>query len=225
MAVPDLPELPKRPGGQKRQGKRKPRVTTSREWIERGPLAPWMYAYAQWLAEHPEAVLRRPGGGQVKRGRPRTWERTAAASRFARRKIRTMAVGLLESREDFRAYFQRLRDDAQFLAREIARQKIAKNLEVRDVALDRAAGRVEMPDGTVTYGKMDVKAVEQFTRPYVELAFPKKLAEEEQKPRIVLHLGSGESKKLLGLAETDDIQDVSFEVIETPKLLEGGEED
>ena len=222
----DIPGVPYEP----RKSPKNPRsrVTTSLGWIERGPLAPWMYRYAMWLAEHPDAVLSTPGfrGGQ--RGHPTVSERTAKASLEAKRRIRTRAITTLEQRPDFRAYFEKLRGDVAFLAREVARKRITKNLEARDAALDAAAGRIEMPDGTTRYIVADVKAVEQLTRPYLELAFPKKEREGEQKPTVVIHLGGKDAARALGLTAEgllSEASDVEYEVIPNEKRLESGEEE
>jgi hypothetical protein len=201
------------------------RVTTSIEWIERGPLAPWMYSYCLWLAQDPNAVLVKPDGHRLRRHGPTTQERTAKAGLLSKRKIPQRYIRALESREDFRAYFDKLRADHAFLAREHAKQKIVKNLEMRDLALDRATGRVEMPDGTVKHGEVDIKAVEQLTRPYVELAFPKKEPEGEKAPRVVIHLGGQALQQLMGAPQQVEATDVEFEVLENPKALESGEED
>lgn len=208
----------------------KPRKTTSKAWIERGPLAPWMLGYAQWLAQHPEATLSvaRVGKERWYRPPPKAAERSAKANKLARRVIPMNWLTLLERRPDFVDYFEKLRADAQFLARELARQHIAKNLEVRDVALDRASGLIVMPDGTKSYGAMDYKAVETFTRPILEMAFPKKVDSAPQAPRVTINIGgaSAETRALLArVLETPDeeISDVEFEVIET-KQLDAGEE-
>ena len=194
--------------------KRKPtkrRVTTSKQWIERGPLAPWMYHYAQWLAEHPGAILARVGLVNHRRSPPTQQDRTAQASRCARRKITRALVVSLERRADFVDYFEKLRADAQFLARELLRGKISKNLEARDKGLDMAV--------TVS----DHKAIEHYTRPFVELGFPKKAEKEDAAPRITINIGSADAKTLLAkvLDEPDEVQDVEYEVIEPHQLTDG----
>src|SRR5512145_248814 len=109
----DIPGIPM----PERKPPRKPRrVTTSIHWIEKGPLAPWMYAYAQWLAQDPDAVLVKPDGYRLRRNGPAVSERTAKAGWISKRKISSRYITAMESREDFRAYFQKLRDDHHFLA-------------------------------------------------------------------------------------------------------------
>jgi hypothetical protein len=144
----------------------------------------------------------------------------------AKRKISSPLLTKLEQREDFRAHFTKLREDASFLAREAMRGKITKSVEARDAALDAASGRIEMPDGSVKYIVQDPKAVDALTRWVPELAFPKKTNEGEKPPTIVLHLGGQSAAKLLGVGPTDeDVPDVEYEVIENEKLLEAGDED
>lgn len=209
--------------------KRLARKTTSKHWIERGPLAPWMHAYLQWLAGHPEATLSRAmiNGERVGRRFPSTIERSVMVNKLARRKIPVTSIQVLERRPDSVAYFEKLRSDAQFLAKEIARKSIAKNLEVRDLALDRASGKIEMPDGSVTYGTMDIKAIETFTRPFVDMAFPKKAEAETVSPRITINIGAGspETKALLArVLGEEDIPEIEYEII-PPKRIEGDSED
>jgi hypothetical protein len=202
--------------------KKKPprRVTTSKTWVERGPLAPWMLRYATWLATHPDAELsraKRPGEKAVVRGRPYTSERTAAASLIAKRVIHKDLVQTLERREDFIRYYTKVREDAVFLARELGKQQIARSFEAR----------AQGPEWAME--AKDHKSVDLYTRPMLDVAFPKKHEGEQAAPRITINLvGSGsDAKALLGkvLAPAEEVQDVEWEPIETEKLLESGEEE
>lgn len=223
----------------------KRRVTTSKAWIQKGPIAPWMREYIQWLANHPSAVLSQPrpkGTPPVRRGPPTVSERTAAASKFARRKITTRMITDLEQRRDIVEYFDKLRADAQFLAREMMQRDLAENIEARREGLRQARGFVkaevehtdpETGEKTIEVKEMfsafavDHRAIKGYTDWVPEVAFPKKTDDKQAAPRITINIGPGnsETKALLGkvLSEEEDIQDVEFEVIE-PKQLEAGDE-
>jgi hypothetical protein len=216
-----IPGVPYR----RRKSPKQRRVTTSPQWIAQGPLAPWMLRYAQWLIQQPEAELAIPNKGSRKRMGPRISERTAYASLTAKRRITKEYINVLEQRADFRDYFDKCRADVAFLTKELMKRSIHVAVEAREEALGRASGRIEMPDGTVQYGTMDIKAVNDLTRWVPEVAFPKKDATAEKPPTIVLHLGDGASRKLLGTLGQEEPQDVEYEVIENQKLLTDGEED
>jgi hypothetical protein len=222
---------------EKRKKRKKPRVTTSLTWIQRGPLAPWMYKYLQWLAQQPEAVLSRKlePGQRAPLGRPRpyTQERTAAASKFACRGITQRMIRELEQRKDAVEYFEKLRADVQFQAREAMKQDVMEGIEARREALQHARAReqpMRAPDGTVVVhpdtGKPvmetlppDGKLIDTMTRWIPELAFPKKVDSAEQAPRVVIHLNSGDAKALLLghttplLPSGEPATDVDYEVI------------
>jgi hypothetical protein len=220
-----MADIPGIPMPEPRKRAKMARVTTSKRWIDMGPLVPWMHRYALWLAEHPDAWLTEKGGKGGYRGYPTRAQRTAKASAEAKRKISGPLCQRLEQRDDFRAYFQKLREDAAFKAKQVADRDIVFNLEARGAALRSVANKVTMPDGTERWVVDDPKIVEQMTRPYLELAYPKKGAETEKPPTIVLHLGSGDAKKLLGLTSEPEAVDVEYEIIENEKLLEAGDDD
>jgi hypothetical protein len=216
-----IPGVPYR----RRKSPKQRRVTTSPQWIAQGPLAPWMLRYAQWLIQQPEAELAIPNKGSRKRMGPRISERTAYASLTAKRRITKEYINVLEQRADFRDYFDKCRADVAFLTKELMKRSIHVAVEAREVALERASGRILMPDGTTQYGTMDIKAVNDLTRWVPEVAFPKKDLAAEKPPTIVLHLGDGASRKLLGTLGQEEPQDVEYEVIENQKLLEAGDDD
>jgi hypothetical protein len=192
-----------------------------------------MLAYAQWLAQEPEAHLAAAG----RRGviHPCRAERTARANFFARRKIETKTLIALEQRTDFGDYFRKLQEDAQFQVREMMVQDLTLNVQARRVALERAAdlkmnedGSVEMgKDGRPVFGPMvDVKEVRQLTEFVPALAFPKRVEPELTAPRITIHIGSREAKALIGkvLAETEEeVSDVEYEVVEPEPIEEDNE--
>jgi hypothetical protein len=216
-----IPGVPYR----RRKSPKQRRVTTSPQWIAQGPLAPWMLRYAQWLIQQPEAELAIPNKGSRKRMGPRISERTAYASLTAKRRITKEYINVLEQRADFRDYFDKCRADVAFLTKELMKRSIHVAVEAREVALERASGRIQMPDGSTQYGAMDIKAVNDLTRWVPEVAFPKKDATAEKPPTIVLHLGDGASRKLLGTLGQEEPQDVEYEVIENQKLLEAGDDE
>jgi hypothetical protein len=218
-------KIPGIPYRGRRKSPKQTRVTTSPEWIERGPLAPWMLRYAQWLLQQPEAELAIPNKGSRKRMGPTVTERVAKASLEAKRVIRARSITSLEQRPDFREYFDKCRGDVAFLLRETMKLSAHRAVEARDKALERASGRQEMPDGTVMYGEMDIRAVNDLTRWVPEVAFPKKEQGAEKAPTIILHLGGQSAAKLLGVANEPEIPDVEYEVIENQKLLTDGEDD
>ena len=222
----------------------KRRVTTGKIWIQKGPIVPWMRDYIQWLAQHPSAALSRPTGGKpVRRGPPTTPERTAAASKFARRKITGRMLRDLEQRKDIGEYFDKLRADAQFMAREMMQRDLAENIEARREGLRQARGyvKVEVEHTNPETGEKTTEMVEQFS-PFAvdhraikgytdwvpDVAFPKKTDDKQAAPRITINIGPGnpETKALLGkvLGDEDEIPDVEYEVIQPKQLTDGEEE-
>jgi hypothetical protein len=189
-----------------------------------------MVLYARWLVSFHGSELARPAGEGVRGSyTPNNAARVAAATRFAHRRVDRERVTLLERRAEFRDYFEKLRSDAVFHAKELANEDLVENFEIRRAGLRKAAGRKEDPEtGEVTYEVADVKAIEHYTRPYLELAHPKKPLPEGTVPRIVINIGSGspEAKRLWGkvLNEKEELDEISYEVIET-KLLEDGDDD
>ncbi len=223
----EIPGIPFKP---RKKPKRKRNTSTTIHWVARAdsPLVPWMYAYAHWLAEQPAAELSRknaPNG--YRRGPPTTFQRTARASLLSKAKINVSIIQALEQRQDFIAYFEKLRSDVQFRARELMQAELANNVNARKMALNVALDLVPDPDrpGEMKPGpNADPKTVESFTRWVTDVAFPKKAASEERAPKIVINIGAGEALGLIGKAlEEDEITDVDFEVVET-KMLEAGDE-
>lgn len=159
--------------------------------------------------------------------KPTADERLAKISFLLNRVVRSRVIlNALEQRPDVQDYFGKCQSDAQFLAKELFREQVALNAEVRKAGLEQVAGRVVMPDGTVTYSKMDHGLVERYTRPFVDMAFPKKEAREDAPPRVILQIGGKEAQRLIAqaLAPAEDIPDVEYEVVET-KQLESGEDE
>jgi hypothetical protein len=192
-------------------------------WMQMGPLSPWMMSYCQWLVGYPGAELSKKG---VYRSRlPSGLERQAKMEALTHRSIRPEYVAHFEKRADVAEYFDKLRADAAFHARELAKDQVAANLEARAVALERASGRVVMPDGTVKYAEMNLSEVRQLTAPYLDLAFPKVEKGGEKAPRIVIQIGSPEAMKQIKAALEEDVVDGEFEVEELPKQLPAGEEE
>lgn len=224
-----MAEIPGIPAPKRRKQPRRRKVTTSKDWVERGALVPWMMAYAQWLSQQPAAQLSiKNGHPGHRRGPPGLSERTAKASLFSKAKIPTRVIRLLERREDFVEYFNRLRSDAQFQARELMQQDLAKNIEARRMALNVALDMVPDParPGEMKPGpNADPRMVESFTRWVTDVAFPKKVSEEGKATRITINIGSAsEARGLIGkVVEGEEIQDVDYEVIET-RLLESGDD-
>lgn len=194
-----------------------------KRWFESGPLPRWMRLYALWLTDQGGELT---GTRAEYRGRyPTGEERAAKATGLCGRPIRRQSIPVMEKREDFREYFDRLQTDSRFLAQELARQQVTKNFKAREKALQKALD--EQPDGTVGENA-DVRAVESFTRPYLEHAMPKqKLEKEEQAPRIVINLvgASPEQKRLIAMTQEEMEADViDYEIIENDKLLTDGED-
>jgi hypothetical protein len=201
------------------------RKKTSKRWIETGPLCAWMRLYGQWLAGQPGAELTGSKGDYRSRY-PTSDVRAARASFFATRPVQVELVRMLEKRKDFREYFEKVRDDVDFHTKELARQQVAENFEAREAGLRKASGRkVDEKTGEITYDVQDAKAVEHYTRVFVERGIGKKVDHEKNSaPRIVINLiGASEERKKLWLEDT--IDEVEFEVIENPKLLTDGDDD
>jgi hypothetical protein len=84
---------------------------------------------------------------------------------------------------------------------------------------------VDPVTGEVTYEVKDIKALEHYTRVFVERGIGKKVEhDKDRSPRIVINLiGASEERKKLWLEDT--IDEVEFEVIENDKLLTDGDDD
>lgn len=200
---------------------KRPRITTSAEWIERGPMVPWMHKYVCWLAEQPDAMLAvHEGEGNRRRGRPYGAERAVKCSIFAGRRIAPQHLTKLEHREDVVAYFNKLRSDAQFKAREMALQTITRNLEAREKGLSKALDEAHSGEA------MDAALVERYTRPVIDFALPKikEQSEEQRAPRITINLiGNQDAQKLLGQVLSGEVDDepLEYEAIEVKELGDG----
>ncbi len=204
-----MPDPPKRPAkGVRRQ------VTTSRHWAELGPLVPWMLQYLQWLAQEPTGLLSVKG---LNRGAASgvTWpQKTARASGIARKKIHMDTIRALEQRPDAVEYFEKLRSDLAYRAREMMSQDIGENVEARREGLAHARQ------------EKDHKAIKGYTDWLPDVAFPKKAAGDDAPARVVIVIGSPAVAKQIGqaLGTEEDVTDIEYEVIET-KLLTDGEDD
>lgn len=175
-------------------------------------MVPWMQLYGQWLAGEPGAELagiREKGGYRARH--PTQLIRANRASYFARRVVQPELVRLLEKRADFRDYFEKLRADTAFHAKELAKEAITRNFEVRSQGLELAAE-----------GK-DIRMMEMYTRPYLEHAFPKQKNESVEMPRVIIQIGSKEAQRLIAsaLAPDEELPEVEYEVIETKRLTDG----
>jgi hypothetical protein len=198
-----------------------------KRWVEVGPMMPWMRAYARWLAGSPTAEM--AGTKEDHRSRyPMLEVRAARASEYAGRPVQTQLITLLEKRKDLREYFEKIREDVDYHTKELAKQEVAENFEIRRAGLHKAAGRVEV-DGVVTYDVQDLKAIEHYTRPFIERGIGKKVDHErESAPRVVINLigARPEDKRLVLQALADETpEDVDYEVIANPKLLGDGEDE
>lgn len=183
----------------------------TRRWVESGPLAPWMVRYCQWLATYPGAEL--TGGKDDYRSRyPTGEERAAAASKFSGRMVQRQLISLLEKRSDVREYFAKLLADATFHAKERAKTDLGRNLDLREKGLDMAMEA------------KDHRAIETYTRPYVEAGIGKKVDHGEQAQRVVINLIGmpQEQKKLLlsGVTEPEELDEIEWEVVEREKKAE-----
>lgn len=202
--IPGVP-LPKR-------AKRKPTTTTKR-WVEMGPMVPWMRSYLQWLAIQPGSELVMQGAPRGYRGGSvTTSQKTKMASMYAGRGLSKDTVRLLELRPDVIEYFGKLQADAQFKAKEMLSQDISTNIEARREGLE------------VARAEKDHKAIKGYTDWVPEVAFPKKAPEEGVKTSVVIHLGSKQAQHLIGKALSGEIQECEVEIIE-PKQLNAGDDD
>jgi hypothetical protein len=178
-------------------------------------MVPWMRGYAKWLASHPGAELTGTGDGYRAR-HPTSVERVARATEYAGRAVQVELVRILEKRADFREYFQKLLEDTVFHAKELARDQIARNFEIRDLGLTMAAE------------KGDHKAIEHYTRPFVEHGFPKKAPDEERTQRVTINLigaSPEQQKRILGAMAGEPPDEIEWELIPNEqKLLGDGDE-
>jgi hypothetical protein len=185
-----------------------------------------MDRYIQWLVGQPGAEL--TGTKQEYRSRhPTITVRAAKASYFATRPVQPELVRLLEKRKDVREYFEKVRTDVDFHTRELAKQQVTENFEIRQAGLHAAAGReVDPGTGEVTYKVVDLKAIEHYTRPFIERGIGKKVEhDKDRRPTIVINLlGASEERKKLWLE--DEIEEIEYEVVEKDqKLLGDGDDD
>jgi hypothetical protein len=188
-----------------------------------------MFLYARWLAAIPGAELSKPAGNGPRGSyKPSNAERVAAATKFAHRRVDHERVTLLERRGEFRDYHAKLLADAAFHAKELANQDIVENFEIRRAGLRKAAGRKVREDGSVVYEVEDAKAIEHYTRPFLELAFPKKKDGDAPVAKYTINLFGvpAEHKRLLlsGVTEPEELDEVEYEVIESEKITEGDDD-
>jgi hypothetical protein len=203
-----MPDPPPRPKVMRR-------VTTGIQWAENGPLAPWMHSYLQWLAGEKNGCLSVKGGDPGRRFGVTWSQKTAKANRLSSRKINMKVLRTLEQRADAIAYFEKLRVDLTFRARELMSDDIATNIEARREGLE-AARSVQ-----------DHKAIKGYTDWVPDVAFPKKALGEDVAPRVIIHLGSKDAARLIGKVlnePAEEISDIEYEVIEPKQLTDGEEE-
>jgi hypothetical protein len=162
----------------------------------------WGRLYAQWLVKHPDAELTRSHGAGYRRRRPSNAERVDKLSQVLGRRIHPEWVRFLEKRADFAAYFERLRDDPRFLARELSRQRIAESLRTRSAALAEAQRTG------------DIDAIEKHTRWVVELAFRPQRPRRKQTPPITIQIGT--PAPLPTNVVEIEVNDVEHEVVQGP---------
>ena len=174
-----------------------------------------MKQYARWLAGYPGAELTgmRPG---YRARHPMGAVRAAKASFFAHRTVQEQLVRQLEKRVDVREYFEKLRADTAYHAKELARDQIARNFEAREQGLEMAV-KAE-----------DHKAVEHYTRPFVEHGFPKKERDEAGVQKVVINLfGATPEQKAMVLKAMagEPVEELEYEIIPNDKLLGDGSDD
>lgn len=184
-----------------------------------------MKQYGRWLAGEPGAE---PSGlHEGYRARHPVGEvRASKASFFAHRTVQRELVRRLEQRPDFQDYFRRLREDTAYQAKEFARDQLVENFEARQAGLRKAAGWTEV-DGKVTYNVVDAKAVEHYTRPYLEHGFPKKSQDAPPPQKFVINLfgASPEQKAMVLKAMAGEVEEpIEYELLPNPKLLEAGDD-
>jgi hypothetical protein len=189
-------------------------------------MAPWMRLYVQWLVSQPGAELTK-GAGSYRSRYPTAVERAARASFFAKRPVQDDLVRLLERRKDIRDYFDKVGSDVDYHTKELAKQEVAENFEIRRAGLHKAAGRVEK-DGVVSYDVVDLKAIEHYTRPFVERGIGKKVDHDAPVAKYTINLFGvpAEQKRLLlsGVTEPEELDEVEYEVIESEKITEGDDD-
>lgn len=201
-----MAEIPGLPPYKKRKPAKRKRVTTTPEYVAKGPLVPWMHRYLHWLAAEPSACLT----GQGKSGVTLS-QKTAQASLVSKRRISTNMIRQFELRPDVLEYFTKLRSDVQFMAKEMLQQDIATSIEARREGLHQARGYVKVekqvevrPGETVTTVQevfsplaVDHRAIKGYTDYVVDVAFPKKAPEDGKQASVVIHIGDKTAARLI----------------------------
>lgn len=121
-----------------------------RRSVTRGPLQPWMRAYARWICQHGQERF------------PKTQERTKKASECAGFPVAQSLLRDLEKRPDFRALIIRIEGNAAERAKETLIDDYEWYIQMHRAGLEMAL-RAE-----------DHRAVAAFTNPILDRVVPKK---------------------------------------------------
>lgn len=147
------------------------RITRARQ-TRRGPLQPWMRAYARWICQH----------GQAKH--PKVSQRTAKASELAGFGIHRGLLKDLESRPDFIALVTRIEGNAAERAKEQLVDEYEWYVQAHRAGLEMALR------------EKDHRAVAAFTNPILDRVVPKKQEHTVTNQTISISMSGAQLQRL-----------------------------
>ena len=154
--------------------------------VQSKSLTPGMKAYAAWLALNPGKKAQ---------------ERRIQAGICLNTTVSTANLKALEGREDFGALLQSYAND------EVTRVKgiLERHLEV---AVD-----AHMLGLQLAVSERDHRAIPKFTVPFIERAWPKQNDVIPHVPLIEIHIGQGQTMRLIEAPAVEVIPEADYEVV------------
>lgn len=146
-----------------------------------------MKAYAAWLA--------------IQESWPKSIERLKQLGAFVNTKCSRPNLTRLERREDFIALVQTYRDQEVTRTKGIIERHLEQGVKAHMRGLEMALA------------ESDHRAIPKFTTPLIERAWPKQNEQQQAVPLIEIHLGQGQTMRLLNQPVADVVEDADYEVV------------
>lgn len=146
-----------------------------------------MKAYAAWLA--------------IQSKFPRSIERLNCAGLCFNTRVSRSHLNILEAREDFVNLVQTYRDQEVTRVKGIIERHLATAVDAHMLGLQLA---VE---------EKDHRAIPKFTTPLIERAWPKQNEVIPHVPMIEIHIGTGQTLRLIEAPAIEVIPDAEYEVV------------
>lgn len=145
-----------------------------------------MKAYAAWLA--------------TQNAFPKSIERLTAAGLYLNTRVSRKNLQALEEREDFQNLVETFRGQETARVKAVLEGHLKAGVDAHMTGLKMA-----LADG-------DHRAIPKFTVPLIERAWPKANEQEVHRPMIEIHIGQGQTLRLIE-SPVAEIPEAEFEVV------------